>query len=299
MSYAPLNYYNPSSLDLKVNTDSLSGYFDRTNKRPLPRCHPNEPPICRPDYQVGMQDALEVTMGEYSTAGSKGLNRDFYGAYLPKEPELTSKGIALALADGLGASKVSHIASEIAVKSFLDDYFATSNDLTVKQAALQVLRSINLWLNSQGRCFDLRYDLASSYLCAFSAMVLKECHAYLFHVGYSRIYLLREGVLRQLTHDHLLEVATDEYKLSRALGFSNFLDIDVHSLEILPGDLFMLASDGVHPYIDEKVVNRYVTLLPDDLPAVATALVQHALNRGSEDNMTVQLIRVDRMKNRV
>ncbi|WP_176330008.1 PP2C family protein-serine/threonine phosphatase [Oceanospirillum sanctuarii] len=299
MSYVPLKYHNPYSLDLKADTDGLNGYFDQTNQRPLPRCHPNEPPICRPDYQVGKQEALEVSMGEYSTAGLKALNRDFYGAYLPKEPELTNKGIALALADGINTSQVSHIASEIAVKSFLDDYFATNNDLTVKQAALQVLRSINLWLNSQSRCFDLRFDLTSSYLCGFSAMILKDRYAHLFHVGDSRIYLLREGKLRQLTHDHLLEAAADEHKLSRALGFSNFPDLDVHSLEILPGDLFMLISDGVHPYIDEEVVNRYVTLLPDDLPTVATALVQHALNRGSEDNMTVQLIRVDRMKNRV
>lgn len=62
--------------------------------------------------------SLQVSIGQHSTAGRKALNQDSFGAYLPKEPELSSKGIVLAVADGISTSTVSQIASETAVKVF-------------------------------------------------------------------------------------------------------------------------------------------------------------------------------------
>jgi serine/threonine protein phosphatase PrpC len=74
-----------------------------------------------------MMKTLSVTLGQYSDAGVKAINQDFYGAFIPKEPLLNSKGIAVAIADGISSSDVSQIASQVSVSSFLDDYYCTSD----------------------------------------------------------------------------------------------------------------------------------------------------------------------------
>ena len=70
-----------------------------------------------------MATQLRVSLGQHSDKGRKELNQDFHGAWIPDEPQLTTKGIAVALADGISSSGVSHIASEVAVTGFLQDYF--------------------------------------------------------------------------------------------------------------------------------------------------------------------------------
>ena len=68
------------------------------------------------------RSALRVTLGQHSLAGAgKAVNQDFHGAMLPEGSQRRSKGIAVALADGIGSSKVSQIASAAAVRGFLDD----------------------------------------------------------------------------------------------------------------------------------------------------------------------------------
>ena len=57
-------------------------------------------------------EKLRVTLGQHSRAGVKGVNQDFHGAMLPGEPLLSAKGIVVALADGIGSSPVSHIATD-------------------------------------------------------------------------------------------------------------------------------------------------------------------------------------------
>ena len=70
-----------------------------------------------------MANALRVSLGQHSRAGAKGVNQDFHGAMLPAGPLLASKGVALALADGIGSSAVSQEASAAAVRGFLADYY--------------------------------------------------------------------------------------------------------------------------------------------------------------------------------
>ena len=71
-------------------------------------------------------DALRVAVGQHSQAGCKRVNKDFHGAALPAEPQRSAKGIAVALADSIGSSAVSQVASAAAVRGFLEDYYGTS-----------------------------------------------------------------------------------------------------------------------------------------------------------------------------
>src|SRR5258708_33185689 len=98
-----------------------------------------------------MSRKLQISVGQYSDKGRKAANQDFHGVLIPAEPLLSSKGIAIVLADGISSSNVSHIASESAVKSFLTDYYCTSESWSVKMSAQRVLAATNSWLHSQTR----------------------------------------------------------------------------------------------------------------------------------------------------
>src|SRR3954470_7494586 len=144
-----------------------------------------------------MPRALQISVGQHSDKGRKPANQDFHGVLVPDEPLLSLKGIAIVLADGISSSNVSHIASESAVKSFLTDYYCTSESWSVKNSAQRVLAATNSWLHSQTRRSQYAYD--KGYVCTLSAMVIKSATAHVFHVGDSRIYRVSGNTLEQLT----------------------------------------------------------------------------------------------------
>ena len=148
------------------------------------------------------QHTLKISLGQSSQSGRKAVNQDFQGAFIPKEPALTSKGIALAIADGISSSDVSQIASETAIKSFLSDYYCTSDAWSVKTSAQRVLLSINSWLYAQTQRSQHRLNKDKGYVCTFSGLVIKSTTAHLFHVGDSRIYYLSAGNIECLTQEH-------------------------------------------------------------------------------------------------
>ena len=245
-----------------------------------------------------MSNRLKVSVGHYSDRGRKPSNQDFHGCTMPAEPRLGMKGMAFAMADGISSSDVSHIASETAVKSFLDDYFCTSEAWSVRKSAERVLTATNSWLHAQTRNGPYRYEKDKGYVCTLSALVVKASTAYLFHVGDTRIYRLRENALEQLTNDHRLWVSHEENYLSRALGVDSLLEIDHQSLPLQEEDIFILATDGVYEHTSAQqfinIINRYSS----DLDTAAKAVVEGAYDSGSDDNLSVQIIRVDQLPDR-
>ncbi|NHW01807.1 bifunctional protein-serine/threonine kinase/phosphatase [Pseudomonas sp. D-134-1] len=243
--------------------------------------------------QINMPNQLAISLGQHSDRGRKPANQDFHGACVPSDAQLASKGIAIALADGISSSEVSHVASETAVASFLSDYFCTSDAWSVKQSAQRVLVAINSWLHAQTRHSPHRYDRDRGYVCTFSALVLKSASAHVFHVGDARIYRLRDGGLEQLTEDHRVRVSADTSYLGRALGIDRHLEIDYRTLPLAVGDLFLLATDGVYEHIGAREVAQLVAEHGDNLDLAARRIVERALANGSDDNLTAQLVRID------
>ena len=236
---------------------------------------------------------LRVSIGQCSDRGRKPVNQDFYGWRLPDQPLLGSKGIAVALADGIGSSEVSQVAAEFAVMGFLDDYYCTSETWSVRRSVERVLGATNSWLHSRTREGPYRYDKERGYVCALSALVLKSTTAHVFHVGDTRVYRLSGHSLEQLTQDHRVWLSADQSCLSRAIGFNPQVEIDYRSLEIGRGDVFILATDGVHEHIDGRFVAAAIRAAPGDLDQAARAIIAEACRRGSADNLTVQIVAVD------
>ena len=236
--------------------------------------------------------SLQVSIGQYSSAGCKTLNQDWFGACLPTEPQLSNKGIVLAVADGISTSTVSQIASETAVKSFLSDYYCTSDAWSVPHAALQVLKASHNWLYAQNRNGPFASDPDKGYVCTFSALILKQRHAHLLHVGDSRIYLWRNRQLEQLTRDHRVWRGSSSF-LSQALGAGAVLEPDYHSLPLLAGDVFLLATDGLFEVLPQPQLMALLGPEQADLSTLAQQLADAALAAGSKDNITLQLVRIN------
>ncbi|MGX2030945.1 MULTISPECIES: bifunctional protein-serine/threonine kinase/phosphatase [Methylocaldum] len=242
-----------------------------------------------------MSSQLRISVGQYSDKGRKETNQDFHGVCIPKEPQLSSKGIAIALADGISSSDVSQIASEAAVRSFLEDYFCTSDAWSVRKSAQRVLIATNSWLHSQTQQSQYRYDKDRGYVCTFSGMVIKSTTAHIFHVGDTRIYRLHDDALEQLTNDHRFWVSQDKSYLGRALGVNPQLEIDYRVLPVEEGDIFLFATDGVYEYASPRFIINAIREHEDDLDTAAKAIVDAAYQQGSPDNLTAQVVKIENL----
>jgi len=208
---------------------------------------------------------------------------------------LSSKGIAIALADGISSSDVSHIASQAAVTGFLEDYFCTSEAWSVKKSVQRVLMASNSWLHAQTRQSRYCYDMDRGYVCTLSAMVIKSTTAHIFHVGDTRIYRLHDHDLEQLTNDHRLWISQDKSYLSRALGMDSHLEIDHKTLPVAKGDIFLLATDGVYEFASQEFIVHAICESGHDLDSTARTIVDEAYRQGSTDNLTVQIVRIENL----
>lgn len=246
-----------------------------------------------PDQGKATTRRLRVALGQHSSPGRKATNQDYHAAYLPDEPQLSAKGIVVALADGISSSTVSQVASAAAVRGFIEDYYCTAESWTVKTAAQRVLMATNSWLHAQTRRSEYRWDKDRGYVCTFTALVLRSRTAHVFHVGDARLYRAVDGGLEPLTREHRAWVAPDRSYLSRAMGVSEQLEIDYLSVPVTTGDRFLLLTDGVYEHLGEASMSAILAEHEDDLDAAARALVQAAFDHGSDDNLTAQVVRVD------
>lgn len=245
-----------------------------------------------------MEKQLKISIGEYTSKGRKDINQDFHDICIPQEPQLTNKGIAIALADGISSSEVSQTASKTSVTSFLLDYFSTPESWTVQKSAQRVMTATNSWLHSQTKQSQYYYDANRGYVCTFSAMVIRSTTAYIFHVGDTRIYRLRNNKLEQLTEDHRLWISQEKSYLSRALGVDSDLKIDYDTLQVEVDDIFLFMTDGIYEFVSSDLMISTIEQFSDDLNAAAKCIADTAYEKGSDDNLTIQLIKVDTLPNK-
>jgi serine/threonine protein kinase len=240
-----------------------------------------------------MPSHLAISIGQYSDKGRKEANQDFHGALIPEEPLLSLKGIAVALADGISSSEVSGVASESAVKSFLTDYYCTSESWSVKTSAQRVISATNSWLHAQTRQSQYLYDKDRGYVCTLSVVVFKSTTAHIFHIGDARVYRVAAHGLEQLTEDHRIVLSAEQSYLGRALGISPQIEIDYRPVKLAKGDLFLLATDGVYEHVSGRYIAKTINGMASELDSAAKAIVEEAERQGSADNLTVQIVRID------
>lgn len=239
-----------------------------------------------------MPTSLKINHAHYSIAGIKAQNEDSCGVVIPDEPLLTTKGIALVVADGMSASDDGKLASESCVKSFLSDYFSTPETWSVKSSGQKILAASNRWLHGQGQ---RKYQSHQGMVTTLSALIFKSNTAYIFHVGDTRIYRLRNNDFEQLTNDHRFTVSEDKSYLSRALGIDLRVDIDYKKVPVETGDIYIQLTDGVYEFITDHNIKELIQNNKNNLETASQLLVETAVANKSDDNLTCQLVEVTKL----
>ena len=242
-----------------------------------------------------LSSTLRVRTGQATDAGAKPANEDSMGLLVPRDnAQLTHKGVAAVIADGVSAADAGREAADTSVQNFLNDYFSTPDTWTVETSALKVISALNSWLYSKSAQFT---TAQKGFVCTLTVLIVKSRTAHIFHVGDTRVYLRREGKLRQLTRDHAIPVAHGSTYLSRAMGLDSKLQVDHKTVALQPGDLFLLTTDGIHDHLSLQELVEHLTVVDgpsaDPFEDVCQTLIASAREAGSPDNLTAQVVSVD------
>lgn len=238
----------------------------------------------------------------------RGLLRDSNEDALIVAPQL---GL-YAVADGMGGAAAGEVASRMTidtVQSVMEDPDITCPHGLVPRPPTRGLPQIvsavehaNARVFAAGSANRAMQGMGST----FTGLLVLDDRVALAHVGDSRAYLFRRGSLVQLTRDHTLleeliwrgvlsreEAATSDRKhvLSRAVGTDERVSVDGCLVEPRSGDIFLLASDGLHGVVDDAVIAATLQGEPD-LTRATTRLIERACDAGGPDNITVVLVRV-------
>jgi protein phosphatase len=247
-----------------------------------------------------VQAKLDIAIGGLSIAGKRELNQDAFAVKKPSSySEKKFKGVVACIADGVSCSNNGQQASQTSVTQFMDDYYSTNESWDVKKSTSKVLNSLNAWLyhHSKG---DARHN---GLITTFSTIIFKSTTAHIFHVGDSRIYRYREGVLTQLTKDHCRVTHGNNSVLIRALGMDCHVDIDYRSVPMQEDDIFLLSTDGIHDTLDDKTIAKHIAcheqidVTAKTLEVLSKTICDDAFNHGSTDNLSCLLLKIGQLPN--
>ena len=247
------------------------------------------------DILTHLNSQLKISATQRTNSGARQVNEDCMGIFIPEDNALTMKGVVAVIADGVSTSEAGKEASETCVQNFILDYYSTPDSWSVATAGQRILTALNRWLYGQGQHYIQAHK---GYISTLSALILKSNTAYIFHIGDSRIYRLRDGDLEQLTNDHCARISGQDTYLTRAMGMDVRLEVDFRRVGIKAGDLFFLSTDGIHDFIkrrDLEVCLRQVannTLSRED---ACQQLIDDAILNDSKDNLTCQFVLVEEL----
>src|SRR5437764_5537152 len=142
---------------------------------------------------------LELRIGWCSEAGRRAANEDYVGTWTGTPAQRARQGAVAALADGVGGAPGGRFAAETAVRGFIDFYLGARETIGVRKAAGNAAEAVNRWLHAMGRVDTLRNGMATT----LTAVILRGRQAHILHVGDTRLYRLRDGLLARLTQDHV------------------------------------------------------------------------------------------------
>ena len=235
---------------------------------------------------------LQLRYSHLCEAGIKPANEDAVAVNMPQDPHLlTYKGACFALADGVSTAEAGQQASERAVSRFCREYSQTPDSWSVAYSATQLLATIN------NELYELSHQFVHNqkgYLTTFTALIIKSQTAHFFHIGDSRLYHWRDGVLVQLSQDHTTVLSGQRQFLGRALGMDARVALQQGSQSLRPGDRFLLCSDGISDFISADELQRALSTATD-LNLTAAQLKQQALALGSDDNLSLILVEVTKL----
>lgn len=214
---------------------------------------------------------------------------------------------AVIVADGMGGHRAGDVASELAVGCLSDALQfwdgAVSQDEGSSRLKELILKA-NAVVYETASLNEKYHNMGTTVVAA----VMNDRGGWIGHIGDSRAYRLRGGVLEQLTDDHTLvnelaksgQLSPEEAAqhprrnvLTRALGTERDIKPDMLTFEWRPGDRMLLCSDGLSNMVDPSTLRATLEQPGATLDEIADRLVELALDAGGDDNVTVVLVEAD------
>lgn len=219
------------------------------------------------------------------------------------------------VADGLGGHAAGEVASEEAVhqvrawirrerprvESLIENPYDTEQQHEAEQIVRSAIMSATYLIHSMAEFDDSKAGMGTT----LSVLMILGRVAVVGQVGDSRIYLSRDDQIAQITDDHTLIAAqiregmiTEEEArfaphrnvITRAVGSHEYVEVDTRVVETVPGDRFLLCTDGLHGYLEsDDETLQYLLLPPSESPR---KLIELANSRGGKDNITAIVVEV-------
>ena len=246
---------------------------------------------------------MELTYAEMSVAGPCPTNQDSVGFWqAPALPDGRAGDAMALLADGVGSLGSGDIASRLAIEAGINTFRAARDGESGPQRMLELVNAANWAVYDKG----FEQDGPGRIATTLAAAVFSGDEIHVGTVGDSRVYLVHRGMIKLLSVDHSLvgmqrrfgiiteeEEQRSEYRhiITRGLGVDPQVRVDIERAPALVGDRVVLCSDGLHGYVSEREIAHLVQhISPVD---ACRHLVGLAVQRGTHDNTSLQIISID------
>ncbi len=249
-----------------------------------------------------MNYILEI--GNYSDIGkARKINEDYFGSFSGRY------GTLLIVCDGMGGHEGGEIASRLAVETINNHFEHLGSDFNPKEELIKAIEKANFVIIEAGKTRKELAEMGSTVVMA----LIKDDFAYTANLGDSRIYLIKNGSISQITKDHSLvqqmidsdlispEEAQHHPKknvITKALGIEDNVEPEIiKPFKLTPNDCLILCTDGLTNHVnDEEILALCISNSSQD---AAEKLVDLANERGGTDNITVQILKVHERKSPV
>jgi protein phosphatase len=228
---------------------------------------------------------------------------------------LPSEVPVAAVSDGMGGHACGEVASEIAIGTIGDHYRRTWGEsatrwpfrLTQSQVERDRMTTAIKLANAKIYRAGMEDAEKKGMGCTVDAIYFTQGRAYIGHVGDSRVYRIRDGLISQVTEDHSLlndyrrmkEMSGEDLEnfphknvVVRALGLAEYVAVDVVVDEYDLGDIYLLCSDGLSGMLSDDAILEIVQA-DESLDAACSTLVREANEAGGVDNISVVMARVE------
>ena len=221
-----------------------------------------------------------------SWQGRGQTNEDYVGVALGSLDQRSAKGCVVAVADGMSGASGGRVAAELAVRGFMEGYYQSPDTLGPEAAGAKALDAVHRWLHQVGRTDRALQQMAASFV----GMILRGRFAYLFAAGDVRAYLLRNGLLSQVSEDDVLPVTFGAF-VDEAVGLKPKLVSTYQALELQEGDRLLVCTDGVYRRLRAKEMAR---LLGEKIPTdrLIGGLLRRAKELGGADDMSAVVVEI-------
>lgn len=249
---------------------------------------------------------MNISAGAKTDTGQRASNEDRFAVVDTRKRQIRADGV-LIVADGMGGRSFGEQAATAAVEA-TEDALAELLDsrqvgeVVVADALTTALRRANSRVYELASADDDRKGMGTTCVAA----VVEGDRLYVAHAGDSRAYLLRDGLLRQVTHDHsyvaeqvragaITEEGARSSRfrniITRAIGIEPTIEAEVSEADVQAGDMLLLCTDGLSNMVAEEDITRTLMQAPSP-QAAADRLVQMAVKSGGRDNITAVVARL-------